>query len=124
MPDYARLRARAAAKIRAAGVPITLTKSLDDEYDPVAGQADNLGSKTFTGFAVQTEIVLGEENPAGSRLRSATCLLIATFDDAALVPQSGDALVIGGEGGWIVDTSGPVKPGAIVVIHEIRAKTV
>src|SRR5215470_6712761 len=124
--NYARAAQRAAALIKANGIPLVLSRpAVVDDYDPALGSADQFGTEAHSGSAVRTEYEVTElDDGQGSRTRIATCTLLATFDDGDIKPQSGEPLTINGESGWVVDTSKPLQPGATLILYEIAAKTV
>lgn len=121
MPNYARIAASAAKAIAAAGVPVTLTKTVPDDYDPSSGTQDTLGSASFSGSAVRASFSRKEID--GTRIREGDVRLYMALDDPTADPEIGDALTIDGEAGWAI--AGPItkiQPGSVVVLYDIQAR--
>lgn len=119
MPNYARLAASAKRQIAAAGVPITLTRKVTDDYDPTIGTADTFGASTFTGSGVRDQYALRDID--GTLIRAGDVRIYMVWDDQDPIPQVGEKLIMDGQT-WMIVKPNPIKPGPIVLLYEIQAR--
>lgn len=119
MLNYARLAASAQQVIAAVGVPVTLSRAIIDDYDPTQGTADTLGATPFTGVGVRDQYALKDIDGTLIRSGDVRIYLSMTVDGG---PQPGDQLTMDGDT-WVVVSSSAIKPGPVILLYDVQART-
>ena len=120
MSFYSDIAATANELLSEFGSSMTLTRSEPGAYDPSAGTAGS----TETAFVVwglqdnyaQTEI-------DGSLIRQGDQRVWLSAVGMGVMPRSGDTLTIGATT-YNVIASRPVRPGAVIVLHDVQVRGV
>lgn len=118
MPDYNKTAARVAATLAKFGSPATLERVVRGEYDPNEGAADVDSTQVYNTAAVRGTYTAREID--GTRILSGDVRFYVS-PELAVEPQPGDVIGFGGNE-YVVITSSPVKPAAVVVLHDVQAR--
>lgn len=113
--NYLRMAATATRLIKANGKPITVSCTVDGEYDPISGDTSSTTSSNQS-YAVQTEYKSSEIDGTLILQGDAKFMCIPTVEIG-----KGDSITCD-TGTWRVVESKPKNPGGTVLDYEVQAR--
>lgn len=118
MTFYSGLADTASRLVQRFGLPMTLNKLSQAEYDPASGEFLDTSATTFAAYGVRAEYRKNEID--GTRIQAGDARVFMSVILSG-EPAPGDGLVIEGQGYFIVQCS-PIKPGPFAVLYDIQAR--
>lgn len=118
--DYTATAKSTAAEIRAAGVAMTLRVTTPGEYDPETGAESGAVVTDYASFAVLTNPGFKDSGVTfqdGSLVRAGDKVALVAAYGLAVVPKSGDAMLISGQA-WSVGPVQTTNPGGVDIMHK------
>jgi hypothetical protein len=118
VPDYNAIAQRAAKSLAKYGAPAVLERKSTGDYDPTIGEPDDKGTKLYKTVAVRGTYAVRDID--GTRIKVGDVRLYVS-GLLAVEPQPGDTIAFDGRS-WLVVNSAPIKPAAIVVLHDVQCR--
>lgn len=118
MSFYSELAADAAALLAEFGAPAVLRRAADGDYDTNFAEVDDNGTQVYNTVAVRGEFKRSDID--GTQIL-ATDVRLYVSPSLATAPLPGDRIAFDTET-FIVVNSKPVKPGAVVLLHDVQCR--
>jgi hypothetical protein len=118
MANYKAMATRVSTTLAKYGAPAVLERVVRGDYDPNVGTVDIDSTQVFNTTAVRGTYRIGEVD--GTKIKAGDVRLYVD-PTLATEPQPGDVVVFDGAR-FLVINSSPVKPAAVVVLHDVQAR--